>query len=312
MSKHALSVLTTVILGLATAALTLGQTTTTTVTKTVQNPDGSYTVIEYPAKKEVTVNLSPVGITGAKGVATILRDDDGTRIKLNLTNVPAEVTSLNLYAVDDSGAVTPLGPIAISNGAGTLAAAAPLTKFMLIASPDSDVSAYSPETKVLFRSAVPEGYAVVPLTSARGEKVAAVSTPGGTPASPYSVAMLNIPAYKKGDDTKIKVDFSGALTGARANVFITPRKDGPTEVNMRFHELKEVPAGQTFILWAVAPDNSFVKLGQVVNTPGRNEAEIKSETPLKDFGLLVTMEDASLKTWVSPAGPPVGIIHIVP
>jgi hypothetical protein len=312
MSKHALSVLKAVILGLATAAFALGQTTTTTVTKTVQNPDGSYTVIEYPAKKEVTVDLSPVGITGAKGVATILRDDDGTRIKLNLTNVPAEVTSLNLYAVDDSGAVTPLGPIAISNGAGTLAAAAPLTKFMLIASPESDLSAYSPETKVLFRSAVPQGYAVVPLTSARGEKVAAVSTPGGTPASPYSVAMLNIPAYKKGDDTKIKVDFSGALTGARANIFITPRKDGPTEVNMRFHELKEVPAGQTFILWAVSPDKSFVKLGQVVNPPGRNEAEIKSETALKDFGLLVTMEDASLKTWVSPAGPPVGIIHIVP
>ena len=312
MSKHALSVLTAVILGLATAAFALGQTTTTTVTKTVQNPDGSYTVIEYPAKKEVTVDLSPVGITGAKGVATILRDDDGTRIKLNLTNVPAEVTSLSLYAVDDSGAVTPLGPIAISNGAGTLAAAAPLTKFMLIASPDSDLSAYSPETKVLFRSAVPQGYAVVPVTSARGEKVAAVSTPGGTPASPYSVPMLNIPAYKKGDDTKIKVDFSGALTGARANVFITPRKDGPTEVKMRFHELKEVPAGQTFILWAVSPDNKFVKLGQVVNTPGRNEAEIKSETSLKDFGLLVTMEDASLKTWVSPAGPPVGIIHIVP
>jgi hypothetical protein len=312
MSKLAVSVLGAAILGLATAAFALGQTTTTTVTKTVQNPDGSYTVIEYPAKKEVTVNLSPVGITGAKGIATILRDDDGTRIKLNLTNVPAEVTSLNLYAVDDSGAVTPLGPIAISNGAGTLAAAAPLTKFMLIASPDSDVSAYSPETKVLFRSAVPEGYAVVPVTSARGEKVAAVSTPGATPANPYSVPMLNIPAYKKGDDTKIKVDFSGALTGARANIFITPRKDGPTEVNMRFHELKEVPAGQTFILWAVSPDNSFVKLGQVVNTPGRNEAEIKSETPLKDFGLLVTMEDASLKTWVSPAGPPVGIIHIVP
>src|SRR6266478_5429305 len=101
MSKHALSVLTTVILGLATAAFTLGQTTTTTVTKTVQNPDGSYTVIEYPAKKEVTVTLSPVGITGAKGVATILRDDDGTRIKLNLTDVPADVTALNLYAVDD-------------------------------------------------------------------------------------------------------------------------------------------------------------------------------------------------------------------
>src|SRR6266850_3719051 len=118
MKKHALSVFAAVILGLATTALALGQTTTTTVTKTVQNPDGTYTVIEYPAHKEVIVNLSPVSITGAKGVATILRDDDGTKIKLNLTNVPADVTALTLYAVDDTGAVTALGPVAITNGTG--------------------------------------------------------------------------------------------------------------------------------------------------------------------------------------------------
>jgi hypothetical protein len=121
--------------------------------------------------------------------------------------------------------------------------------------------------------------------------------------------MLNIPAYKKGDDTKIKVDFTGALTGSRANVFITPRKDGPTEVKMRFHELKDAPAGQKFILWAVSPDNQFVKLGQIVNTPGRNEAEIRSETTLPDFGLVVTMEGADA---AMPAGPSVATIHIIP
>jgi hypothetical protein len=121
--------------------------------------------------------------------------------------------------------------------------------------------------------------------------------------------MLNIPAYKKGDDTKIKVDFTGALTGARANVFITPRKDGPTEVNLRFHDLKEAPAGQSFIVWAVGADGTYQKLGQVVNTGGRNEAEIKSETTLPDFGLLITMEGAEV---TSPAGPAVATIHIVP
>ena len=124
--------------------------------------------------------------------------------------------------------------------------------------------------------------------------------------------MLNIPGFRKGTDTHMKVDFAGALTGARANIFITPRKDGPTEVRLRFHELKDAPAGQTFILWAVSPDNTFVKLGQAVNAKGRNEAEIRSETTLPDFGLLVTMEDAGLKTWTSPAGPNVGVIHIVP
>src|SRR3982751_1626136 len=104
MSKKVLKVLGAVTLTLTLAAIAFAQTTTTTVTKTVQNPDGTYTVIEYPAKKEITLNLNPVTIQGAKGVATILRDDDGTRIKLNLTNVPADVSSLTLYAVDDTGA----------------------------------------------------------------------------------------------------------------------------------------------------------------------------------------------------------------
>src|SRR5678815_1932457 len=265
MSKNLLGVAAAAILGLASAGLAVGQTTTTTVTKTVQNPDGTYTIIEYPAKKEIMINLNPVTITGAKGVATVIRDDDGTKIKLNLTNVPADVTALSLYAVDDSGVVTPLGPIAITNGVGTLATTTKLTRFMLVESPDTELRAYDPNSTVLFRSAVPEGFAVIPLTGASGEKVAAVSTAGVTPATAYHVPMLNIPNYKKGDDTKIKVDFAGAMTGSRANVFITPRKDGPTEVRMRFHELKDSPADQKFILWAVSPENKFVKLGQVVN-----------------------------------------------
>jgi hypothetical protein len=123
--------------------------------------------------------------------------------------------------------------------------------------------------------------------------------------------MLNIPAYKKGDDTKIKVDFKGAMTGARANVFITPQQGGSSKVKVRFHELKEAPADQTFILWAVSADKKFQKLGQVVNTANKNEAEIQSEVAWPDFGLLVTMETAS-STGASPLGPAVGHIHIVP
>lgn len=304
MEKKFLRVLVAVAFGLVAAAVALGQT----VTKTVQNPDGTYTIIEYPAKKEVTLELNPVTITGAKGVATILRDDDGTKIKLNLTNVPSEVTALNLYAVDDTGAVTALGPVAISNGVGTLATTTPLTKFMLVASPEGGLTAYDPNTKVYFRSAVPHGFAVIPLTSASGEKVAAVSTRGNTPATSYRVPMLNIPAYKTGDDTKIKVDFSGEMAGTRANVFITPHKDGRTEIRMRFHDLKEAPSAKQFILWAISPDNQYVKLGQIVSG-GRNEAEIKSETSLADFGLMVTLEDPDV---TAPIGPAIGSIHIVP
>jgi hypothetical protein len=312
MSKHGLSVLAAVILTLALAAVALAQTT---VTKTVQNPDGTYTIIEYPVKKEVTLTLNPVKIQGAKGVATILRDDDGTRIKLNLTDVPADMSALTLYAVDDKGTVTALGPVAISNGVGTLTTTTPLSRFMLIASPEPALAAYDANTAVVFRSAVPEGFSVVPFaSSASGERVSAVAAPAATTAvspatSAYTAPLLGIPAYKKGDDTKIKVDFSGSLAGARANVFITPRKDGPTEVKMRFHELKEAPAGKKFVAWAVGANGEYVKLGQIVNAAGRNEAEIKSEVTLPDFGLLVTMEDAD---GASPAGPGVAHIHIVP
>jgi len=78
---------------------------------------------------------------------------------------------------------------------------------------------------------------------------------------------------------------------------------------MRFHGLKDAPAGQKFILWAVSPDNQFVKLGQIVNVQGRNEAEIKSETTLQDFGLVVTMEGADADM---PQGPAVAHMHILP
>lgn len=335
MNKHVLSVLGAVVLTLGLAAIALAQTTT--VTKTVQNPDGTYTIIEYPAKKEVTLSLTPVNVTGANGVATILRDDDGTRIKLNLTNVPADVSAMTLYALDDQGNVTALGPVAISNGTGMLTTTTPLSKFMLFASPESALTAYDANTKVYFRSAVPQGFTVIPMHREGNEKVAAVgapvsataqttttTTPGAVVQSPgnttvvipmteqrttYSAPLLNIPAYKTGDDTKIKVDFTGALTGARANVFITPHKDGATDVKMRFHDLKEAPAGQKYIVWAVSPDNQFTKLGEILNTGGKNEAEVNAQVSYPDFGLIVTLENA---VGAMPVGPTVGTIHIVP
>jgi len=320
MSRKAITIVTGVILALSAGSLALGQqpTTTTvtqtptTITKTVQNPDGTYTVIEYPVGKEVKITLDPITLKQSKGVATILRDDNGTRVVLNLSDVPADVSGINLYAVDDTGAVTLLGPIEVANGAGTLTTTTPLSKFMLIASPEASLKAYDPNTKIFFRSAVPEGFAVIPHTmNPVGEKVSANTNEVMNAVASYTVPMLNLPAYKKGDDTKMKVNFSGALTGSRANVFITPRKDGPTEVKLRFHELKDAPAGKVFTVWAVSQDNKFVKLGQVVNTGRRNEAQIASEVALPDFGLLVTMEDAA-GTVANPLGPAIGVVEIVP
>ena|ERR1700682_4596356 len=317
MSKRISLLAAAALLIFSMATLIAAQTTTTTtvtpttVTKTIQNADGTYTVIEYPVGKETIVNLDPVTITG-KAVATILRDDNGTRIKLNLTGVPNDVTALNLYAVDPSGVITSLGPITITNGLGTLEATTPLNRFMLVASPERALTTYDPNTKIFFRSVVPDGFAVIPHTVVPvGETVGA--TAAATVANAYTVPMLNIPAYKKGDETKIKVNFTGVMSGARANVFIEPHRGKTTEIKMRFHDLKEAPKGQTYILWAVSPDNQFQKLGQIVNVKNRNEAEINANTALPDFGLLLTMEDVGVvkNTVLIPAGPRLGVIEII-
>ena len=309
MSKRLIAVLGTALLLLSAAVVSSGQVQTTTVTKTIQNPDGTYTIVEYPVGKETTVTLNPVGLTGATGTATILRAADGTTIRVNLTSLPADLTALNLYAVDPTGAVSLLGPIEVANGVGTFTATTPLSRFMLFTAADGTLTAYDTNTKVFFRSAVPQGMTIIPLSGAVGETVAAVAAP----TSDYTVPMLGIATFKKGDDTKLKLDFSGPLEGARANIFIDHKKANLTEVRMRFHELKDAPSGQAYALWAVSPDNQFQRLGTVVNLKGHNEAEIKSDVSFNDFGLLLTTEDLTAsKTIIKPVGSRVGVITIVP
>ena len=133
-------------------------------------------------------------------------------------------------------------------------------------SSEATLTAYDTNTKIYFRSEVPTGLTVIPITSAVGEQVAAV-VPTETVAvtSDYTVPMLGIPTFKRGDDTKLKINFSGAMEGARANIFIQPHKHGrATEVRMRFHDLKQAPKGTAYILWAVSPDNQYQRLGEIV------------------------------------------------
>src|SRR5215475_1965537 len=154
-------------LSLAAVSAVVAQTTTTvTKVKAVQNPDGTYTIVEYPVGKETVVTLNPIGITGATGTATILRDANGATIKINLASLPADMAALNLYAVDPTGAVTSLGPVEIANSVGTFTTTTPLTKFMLFAAPDANLTAYDAKTKIIFRSAVPAGLTVIPISTA--------------------------------------------------------------------------------------------------------------------------------------------------
>ena len=329
MSKRLLSIAGSVVLAFAAAAVAAAQdttktTTTVTTQKTtaIQNPDGTYTIVQYPVDKEVTVQLTPADtLTGARGLAKVLRHGDLTTINLDLASLPSDLSSFNVYAIDPTGRFTLLGPVTVANGVVTQTFTTPLDKFMLVMSPASDLAALDANTPILFRSTAPEGLAVIPFARSGGEKVhavgeavagttTAVTTPAGNvvaTSTNYNVPMLGIPTFKRGTDTLVKVNLAGAMTGSRVNFRVLPRKDGPTTVVARFHQLKNSPSGERYILWAVSPDNKFTKLGQIVNTPNRNEAEIKSEVNMPDFGLFITSEPATGEL-ASPSGPIVATI----
>lgn len=262
-------------------------TTTTTVTKTVQNPDGTYTVIQYPVGKEVMVNLTPgTSLNGARGMAHVMRMGDETTINLDLSGLPADASNYYVYAVDPTGAVTLLGPAGIANGMSKVTYKTPMDKFMLVLSPSEGLTTISPDTTVVFRSAVPKGYAVVSSGSNSSSQMATTQTV----SSAYSVPLLGVPSFKS-ENTKLNIDFSPGFKGLRANTFIERLKDGSvSKIKMHFHNIQTEP-NKRIVLWAISPDGKYIKIGQAVSAAGRHEGEILGETALKDFGLFVTLED---------------------
>ena len=283
--KFGFSFLLSVLMTVAVVA----QDTTSKTTTVVKNPDGSYTVIEYHKGKEVVVDLTPYNLQGAKGVAKVLRSDDGTQIVMDLMGVTGDVSNYYVYAIDPTGASTFLGPVALKNGTAQANFTTKLDKFMLVLSPNEGVTAFESSTPVVFRSSVPAGYAVVPtaVTSATGNnKQVASST---EVQSAYQVPMLGVPSLTQ--TTEIRINFQGDLNGLKGKAYIDPTKDGLTKIKMRFDDMKMAPKDKRFVLWAASADGKYTKLGQVINTGERQESEIRSETALTDFGLFVTVED---------------------
>src|SRR5688572_12271114 len=106
----------TLMLGFSTFAL--AQDTVTK--KVVVHPDGTYTVIEYPVGKEVTVNLMPSAtVVGGKGMARVMRSADGTKVWFDVSGLPATTTTTYAYAIDAAGVPTLLGPLTVTNGMAT-------------------------------------------------------------------------------------------------------------------------------------------------------------------------------------------------
>lgn len=279
---------------LAIAQETVTKTTTTTKKEIVQNPDGTWTVIEYPVNKEVTVELSPgTTLKGASGIAKIMRSDSDTAVNLSLTGLSSDLNKIYVYAIDPSGAISLLGPLDVANGLAASTFTTPLNQFMLVLSPTESMTSYDTNSTVAFRSGLPSGYAVVPraITSTGGAKQVASTEPV---SSSYEVPMLNVPSFN-GKTTEIRIAFSGELAGLKGKAYIDSKKGGSTQVKMRFDDMKMAPKDKRFVLWASSPDGKFTKLGQVVNAGKRQESEIRSETALPDFGLLVTMEDVDVE-----------------
>lgn len=293
-------ILSAALTGVAQDTTTKTTTTKTTMkTEVVQNPDGTYSVIEYPVGKEVIVELMPTAnMNSARGMARVMRMGNETTVNFDLSNVGENATSFYAYTVDPSGAVTYLGPIISENGMAKGAFKTPLNQFMLVLSPNEGITSIANDTPVVFRSAVPKGFAVVgnraTVPTGDDKQVAMTQTVN----SVYDVPLLGISGFEKGE-TEIRVNFAGELEGLKGKAYIDNSKSGVTKIKMRFDDMKMAPKQKRYVLWAVSPEKEYTKIGQVINNGNRAEAEIRGETALKDFGLLVTVED---KDVMQPSG----------
>lgn len=265
-------------------------TVTTKKTEVIQNQDGTYTVIEYPVGKEVVVDLTPAALVqGSKATAKVMRAADGTKVWVDLAGVTGDTTAFHAYAVDPAGTPTYLGPLTVANGVAKGEFSTPMNQFMLVLSPTEGLTTLDTTTPVVYRSALPTGYTVVP------KRVSETRVVATTPASQadYAVPLLNVPSFGE-KEKEVKLKFAGELEGLEAKAYVD-REKGVTKVKMHFDDLKKIPANKRFTLWTSSADGTFTKLGQIVNSGSNNEAQIRSETTLTDFGLFMTVEDADVK-----------------
>ncbi|HEV7699996.1 MAG TPA: hypothetical protein VGO43_07190 [Pyrinomonadaceae bacterium] len=275
------------VLVFGSVSLTLAQDTVVT-----KNADGTYTVIEYPVGKEVSVNLLPAGTFTGKGMARVTRSANGTKVIFDVNGLPATSTGYYAYAVDPTGTPTLLGPLTSTDGMAKAEFTTPMDKFMLVLSPNEGLTGIN-ASNVYLTSEVPTGYTVYP----RGTTITTTTTTAtGVAASTftkYEVPLLNVSSFGKDSKTANLHFDSGDLKGLDAKAHIH-RHDNSTTVRVEFDDLKKVSASKRFVLWANSPDGQYTRLGQIYNYKNRDEATINAETSLTDFGLLMTVEDTDV------------------
>jgi hypothetical protein len=278
-----------IVLALGLAMTAIAQDPVITKKEVITHPDGSYTVIEYPVGREVTVNLLPGStIAGGKGTARVMRTADGTQIVFNVAGLPA-TGHYYAYAIDPTGVPTVLGPLAIENGVAVGTFKTTMNQFMLALSPMETMTAYAP-SNVVFTSEIPTGFTAIPV---RARTAAAVAVGSGPVANQfaYNVPLLNVPAF--GEDERTMTLKFPEYDGLEARIGID-REKGATKVTLNMENMKRAPETKRFVLWTFGPDGKYTKLGQVINNGRRDDTKIASETALQDFGLFVTIEDTDV------------------
>jgi hypothetical protein len=285
---------------------------------TAQSPEADWTVVEYPEGREFAVELKPTSLLPD---ARVTRSGDGAAVALDVSGLGDGGSGYHLYAVGHDGRVVPLGAVPVSGGAGALSVNVNLGRFMLVLSPESGLTAVDAATPVALRSAVPEGLAVVPRAGEAPAEEAATnaaqpeeSTPSAAPDaaaeesdhSEYDVQLLGIGSFRRGSETQLKSQLAGDLTGTRTAVYVKPLKGGETQVKVRFNNLRAPENGARYVLWAVGPDKTYTRLGQVEGPNRKQAAKIDARTMLRDFGLLITAESGVATQ--HPSGPVAALV----
>jgi hypothetical protein len=276
-----------------------------------QSASEDWTVVEYPEGREVVVELRPTAlIPGAKGTARVTRGADETTVAVEVSGLGADSGAQHLFAVGHDGRIVPLGAVTVGDGAGTLEAKTQLGSFMLVLSPDAELSSFDSAARLALRSAVPDGFAVVPREGGVQQEEAASNAAAEeavvSESPEYDVPLIGVSSLRRGAETQLKANLSGGLEGVRTGVYVKPLKSGVTRVRVQLSNLREPEAGTRYVLWTVAPDQTYTRLGEAGRPDSKNGAKIEAQTTLRDFGLFITAEGGEASP--APKGPSVATV----
>lgn len=121
----------------------------------------------------------------------------------------------------------------------------------------------------------------------------------------YDVPLIGVSSLRRGAETQLTTTLFDRLAGTRAGVYIKPLKSGYTRIRINLPDLKEPESSARYVLWAVAPDQTYTRLGEADKFDKKKGVRIETHTRLSDFGLFITAEDEDAAA--SPKGPAVAI-----